>query len=182
LSHARLRLSDPSGSRFCGGLATGRVGAGRSNLQRKATLWATWSGIAGAGPRRHWQRTPLLQCNRGRAPSAPATRFLLFAASIFVVDLDHERVAVLRNVRQLLGAKTRCRHPHHREPHEPVSRADLTGCSRSNRVRQNARCHSAGLTPQSWHRNRESLAQRNGTPSRDQRILSNRRLRHEPTG
>jgi hypothetical protein len=32
-----------------------------------------WTGIIGARPRRHWQRTPLLQCNRGRAPSTLAT-------------------------------------------------------------------------------------------------------------
>jgi len=40
------------------------------------------SGIVGARPRRHWQRTPLLQCNRGRAPNALAACFLLIEASI----------------------------------------------------------------------------------------------------
>jgi hypothetical protein len=41
-----------------------------------------WSGIVGARLRRHWQRTPVLHRNRGRAPNALATRFLLIAASI----------------------------------------------------------------------------------------------------
>ena len=52
--------------------------------KRKATFWATLEPHRRSGPRPHWQRTPLLQRNRGRAPNAPAICFLLIAVAILV--------------------------------------------------------------------------------------------------
>src|ERR1700728_1846886 len=63
------------------GFRSPRAGSGGTEVA-KDPFGPTWSGIAVARQRRHYQRVPLLRCNRGRAPNAPAICFLRIAASI----------------------------------------------------------------------------------------------------
>jgi len=67
-------------------LPGGVRGWSERSTNAKRPFGPPWSGIAGAGPRRHWQRTPVVQCNRGpcTAPNALAACFLLIAVAILV--------------------------------------------------------------------------------------------------
>ena len=67
------------GQNFRNSQPVGVRGWSERSTSAKRPFGPPWSGIAGAGPRRHQQGTPLLQCNRGRAPNALATYFLLIA-------------------------------------------------------------------------------------------------------
>lgn len=62
----------------------------------------------GPNHRHHWQRTPLLQCNRSRAPKAIVTCFLLITASI-LAEPRRRFLAIRRGQAGSDGAGVSCR-------------------------------------------------------------------------
>jgi hypothetical protein len=63
---------DPFEKPILRGFGSRELGRLEHSTSAKRLFAPPWSGIVGARPRRHKQRTPLLQCNRGRVPNALA--------------------------------------------------------------------------------------------------------------